>query len=320
MLEENIKFPMLPKSIRQPPMLPPGGVIGVVAPASPFDRRVFESGRAVLEGMGFQVRPGRGIFERQGYLAGSDRHRANELLAAWLDEGLDALICARGGYGSMRILPYLDFALLAKRAIPFIGFSDISAILQQLVFRMGLSAFHGPTVCSLADADEATRDSFLRMLTGGAEAATLAAGLHPLISGRASGVLVGGNLTTLCHLLGTPYAAGYRGCVLFIEDRGEAPYRIDRMLAQMKLAGCFEGLAGLVLGSFQDCGTDADINAIVSDVFGDLPIPVVAGLAAGHTQSNMTLPLGRPVLLDAEKGELVVTATDTEGRCDTVDI
>jgi muramoyltetrapeptide carboxypeptidase len=130
-------------------------------------------------------------------------------------------------------------------------------------------------------------------------------GKHRVLKpGKSQGLLIGGNLATLCHLLGTPFARSYENCILFIEETGEAPYRIDRMLIQMKLAGCFENLAGLVLGSFQDCGFGTQIDTLVRQLFDDSDVPVMAGVQAGHGNPNLTLPLGIMAELDADRGEL----------------
>jgi len=195
--------------------------------------------------------------------------------------------------------------------MPFIGFSDICTLHQQFLFQAGLVTFHGPTVCSLAEADEQTRSAFFETLTGDAPRQIVGDTPRMIAPGRSQGVLTGGNLTTLCHLVGTAYAPCYEGCVLLIEDRGEAPYRIDRMLVQMKMAGCFSGLAGLILGTFQDCGSMDDIIQIIGDVFGDLNVPLLAGFASGHTDRNLMLPLGVEVRLDADRGELTLLESPT---------
>lgn len=261
--------------------------------------------------MGFQTRTAEGIFASQGYLAGDDALRAAQLAAMWADERVDAILCARGGYGTLRILPWLNFQQMANRPLPFIGFSDICTLHQQFLFQAGLVTFHGPTVCTLAKADVQTRNAFFDILTGDAPRQIVADSPRMIASGQCQGILTGGNLTTLCHMVGTAYAPSYEGCVLFIEDRGEAPYRIDRMLVQMKMAGCFSGLAGLVLGTFNDCGTMDDIIHIIDDVCGDLNIPVLAGFAAGHTDRNMTLPFGVEVRLDTDRGDLTLLESPT---------
>lgn len=308
--EPTIAYPIPTQRIK-PRRLRPGATIGIVAPASPFESDVFDQGVAIVQAMGFETRLAQGISARQGYLAGDDAFRAAQLMAMWADERVDAVICARGGYGSLRILPLLNFQQMVARPMPFIGFSDICTLHQQFLFQVGLVTFHGPTVCSLVEADEQTRGAFFEALTGEVPLQIVAESPRVIAPGRSQGILTGGNLTTLCHLVGTAYAPSYEKCVLFIEDRGEEPYRIDRMLVQMKMAGCFRGLAGLILGTFKDCGSMDDIIHIIGDVFGDLDVPVLAGFAAGHTHRNLILPFGVEVRLDADRGELTLLESPT---------
>jgi muramoyltetrapeptide carboxypeptidase len=275
-------------------------VIGVAAPAGPFERPVFERGRRALCEMGFEVVVPPEAFAAAGFLAGPDAQRAalfNRLIS---DPAVDAVICARGGYGCLRILPHIDYDAAARDPKPVIGFSDVTALLWALYARAGLIGFHGPLVTTLADASAADRH-LLRSAVMDAERLHLgfedAVALRP---GTARGPLAGGNLTTLCHLLGTPYAPVFRDHILFLEERGEAPYRIDRMLTQMRMAGCFEGMRGLVLGSFTDCGDEAELRRVLAEAFDDADGPILAGVGAGHGEANATLPLGAEVVLDAD--------------------
>jgi muramoyltetrapeptide carboxypeptidase len=288
----------LPRALR------PGDTLGIVAPASAFDRRLFDAGIRVLESMGFKLLIPVEIFAKSGYLAGSDRQRADLIGRLFADPDVDGLICARGGYGTMRILPLLDADLIAAHPKIFVGFSDITALLSFLVVRCRMTAFHGPTVTTLGSAEKATRDQFLSVLTDPAALTLHAAAPHALQAGRASGRFFCGNLTLFAHLTGTPFQPDFDGCVLLVEDRGEAPYRIDRMLTQMRLAGCFDHLAGLALGSFTDCGSTDEVHRIFIDRLGDLKLPILAGFAVGHGQGNRTLPVGAAVLLDADAGTL----------------
>ncbi|MCJ8502381.1 S66 peptidase family protein [Desulfatitalea alkaliphila] len=293
-----------PSARRKPNALEPGDTIGIVAPASPFSVPDLARGVALLHAMGFATRLSGDLFARQGCLAGSDALRAAQLHTMFADDAVHAIMCARGGYGGLRLLQSLDYALIAAHPKPFIGFSDTTALHQAIRLKTGLVTFHGPMVCSLEPSDAAAGSALQQMLQAVAMGPPRIAGLRTLRPGRGEGILVGGNLSTLCSLIGTPFAQSYHGCVLFLEDRGERPYRIDRMLVQMKLAGCFEGLAGLVLGSFSDCGAGEEIDAIVRQLFDDRPIPIMTGLAAGHQNPNRTLPLGVTVVLDAGSGTL----------------
>lgn len=284
--------------------LQPGDIIGVVAPASPFPLQEMARGLSVLHAMGFATRLAEGLFDSKGFLAGEDGDRVAQLHAMFADDAVRAIICARGGYGALRILTALDYDLLRAHPKRFIGFSDTTALHQAIYLKTGLGTYHGPMVSTLARADVATRESLQHVLLGTVPAPVISDQHRVIHPGRARGVLVGGNLATIASLIGTPFAMRYRGCILFLEETGERPYRIDRMLVQLKLAGSLEGLAGLVLGSFTDCGVAKEIDAIMRQLFDDHPIPIMAGVAAGHGPSNLTLPLGVPAELDVDNGML----------------
>jgi muramoyltetrapeptide carboxypeptidase len=298
------------KTFRLPAHLSPGDAVGIVAPASPFDRPTFERGATAIEAMGYRPVFSEGLFSRHGYLAGSDRHRAQQFSRVFCDPQIKAVLCARGGFGSLRILPHLDYERIGRHTKIFIGFSDLTALLAALGRHAGLAAFHGPTVIGLADAARETLDSLAETLRLGIPGEIRPREGAVIRGGRASGPLVGGNLTTLCHLLGTPFSPEYRGAILLLEDRGEKPYRIDRKLAHMRLAGCFDGLAGVVLGEFVDCGDTDAIHCLVDDAVDDPAIPILAGLAVGHGGINLTVPMGFPAVLETEPRRLRFAAAD----------
>ena len=287
--------------IQLPARLKPGDKIGIAAPAGPFDRETFFRGIHILEEKGFEVFLPDGLLEAAAYLAGSDEHRAQIVNQLFADNSIDAIVCARGGYGSLRILPLLDYGVIAKNPKVFIGFSDITALLTVLCARCGLVTFHGPVVTSLSDAHELTLSSLFQTITSDGKLEIEVPNGITINPGTGSGILAGGNLATLCHLGGTPFAPNFANKILFLEDRAEAPYKIDRMLTQMKLAGCFADIAGIVLGSFEECGPVEDILAIIKDVLGDFQVPILAGLTAGHGQLNVTLPMGVEATLDADR-------------------
>lgn len=286
---------------RLPHRLKPGDTVAIAAPAGAFDHEVLYRGTRVLKQMGFKVLLPDGLFATEGNRAGSDRHRADLLNGLFADDSVDAIMCARGGYGTLRILPFIDYQAVEKNPKIFIGFSDISALLWSLFSRCGLVTFHGPLVTTLASAPEQTRLALRQALCGAETVEIRANAGTTLRAGSATGTVCGGNLTTLCHLVGTPFGVQFADKLLFIEDRGEAAYRIDRMLVQMKLAGCFDGLAGIFLGSFKDCGPMADILGIVADIFADAAVPILAGVSAGHGTSNLTIPMGIEATLDADR-------------------
>ena len=299
---------MNPKSYFEPVLpsaLKAGDTLGIVAPASPFDQPSFAAGVRVLETMGFNLSIPDDIFRKVGYLAGSDQHRAELLAQLFSDPDIDGIICARGGYGAMRILPLLDADTIALHPKIFVGFSDITVLLGFLVQSCRMVAFHGPTVTSLGKDDPATRHRLFSALTQSAPLSLAATQPQVILAGKATGHFLCGNLTLFSHLIGTPFQADFRGSILLIEDHGEVPYRIDRMLTQMVQAGAFDGLNGLALGGFSNCGSAEAVRHIVADRLGGLTIPMLAGFDVGHQAVNMTLPVGLPVELDTHAGTLI---------------
>jgi muramoyltetrapeptide carboxypeptidase len=293
-------YPANKKPIR-PPRLKPGDTIGIVAPAGPFDPKIFSQGLNTVESLGFRTRVSDEIFKKSGYLAGNDAHRARLVNRLFKDPAINAIFCARGGFGSLRILPLVDFDVIRENPKVFIGFSDITALLTVITTRSGLVSFHGPVVTTLARASEITCNTLLAAVSSDMPLEVQPAGGVVIRAGRAQGPLIGGNLTTLCHLLGTPFEPKFKQCILLLEDRGEAPYRIDRMLFQMKLAGCFENIAGLVLGSFKECGSLDGVYKIFEEHFEEIPVPILAGFDVGHGEQNLTIPFGIDAILDTDK-------------------
>ncbi len=293
----------------KPPALRKGDVIGICAPASP-PLRDGDLGRGIayLEGLGYRVELSRNLLRKNGYLAGTDRQRADDLNGLLRDRRVRAIVALRGGYGSMRILPMIDYAAVKRDPKIFVGYSDLTAL--QLAFRAkcGLVTFAGPMV-----AGEMSRglkgypeELFWRMVSDRRPLGRLRARLSTMRRGKARGPLIGGNLTMVSHLIGTPYFPRTRNCVLFFEEIGEKPYRIDRMLHQLKLAGAFRGAGAVVLGRFTDCVPDPrkpslSVSRVTGDVFDAPGVPVVCGLPHGHVAGSLTMPVGLPVILTAGK-------------------
>jgi muramoyltetrapeptide carboxypeptidase len=288
------------KPIR-PPRLKPGDTIGIVAPASPFDQDIFNQGLNILKSMGFRTVVPDEVFEKNGYLAGSDAHRAKLVARLFKDPSVNAIVCAKGGFGCLRILPLLDFNVMRENPKVFIGHSDITALLAAITAKSELVTFHGPVVTTLAEATEFTRHSMMAAISTDTHLELTPGNAVTIKSGRARNPVIGGNLTTLCHLLGTPFESRFDNHILLLEDRGEAHYRIDRMLSQMKLAGCFEGITGLVLGSFEECGAQDGIFQIFEEHFRDIGVPILAGFDVGHGKQNTTIPFGVDATLDTDK-------------------
>ncbi|MDL1968472.1 MAG: LD-carboxypeptidase [Deltaproteobacteria bacterium] len=290
--------------VLRPARLKPGDEIGIAAPASHFDMENYNHGVHVLESMGFCLSVLDDMFDRNRYLAGSDVHRANLLNKLFADSSIKAIVCARGGYGSIRILPLLDYNIIRNNPKIFVGFSDVSAILSAIYTKCGLVTFHGPMVTTLSNASQKTKKSMMATFLSDTKLEITIEKSIVLRHGSASGIVSGGNLATLCHLAGTPFQPSFKDHILFLEDRGEAAYKIDRMLTQMKMAGYFEGIAGLVLGFFEDCGKIKEVFSVIDNIFKDDDIPILSGLEAGHGRNNITIPFGITATLDSDSNLL----------------
>ncbi|HJL01191.1 MAG TPA: LD-carboxypeptidase [Polyangiaceae bacterium LLY-WYZ-15_(1-7)] len=295
-------------SLSPPPKfssLPPpsqGAVLRLVAPAGPFDRAAFERGVAFLRER-YELRYDEGIFAREGFLAGDDERRVAELRAALADPDASAIVAARGGYGATRLLPMLDPREVRRARKPLVGFSDLTA-LHALWARAGVRSIHGPMVAWLGDADLPARQAWVDAIEG--RHAPIE-GLRSLAARRpAVGALTGGNLAVLAALVGTPYAPPLGGSVLFLEEIGEAPYRVDRMLTTLRQAGWFDRVAGVLVGDFA-CPRgkhDVDVLDVVEERLAGLSVPVLAGVPSGHGEQNAPLPFGAVAALDPLRGRV----------------
>ncbi len=305
----------------KPPAIRAGDRLRVVAPASPFDRDRLARGVAEFERLGFHVDWRPDLFDRDGFLAGSDARRADELTEAFLDPQISGIVCARGGYGSMRLLPRLDLPRLAASPKVLLGFSDVTALLLAFL-REGLVTFHGPVVTGrMAEVglEPAERDAFRRAVMGPSATGVLGEG-RALVGGVADGPLVGGTLSLIVSLLGTPWFPELDGAILFLEEVGEKPFRVDRMLTQLDLAGVFSAVAGVALGRFSRCDNPADpsvpVESVLASRFRSCGKPVLAGLPFGHDGENRTLPVGIRARLDADAGRLVAMESAVTLRAD----
>jgi muramoyltetrapeptide carboxypeptidase len=273
-------------------------VVGVCAPASHFNREAFEAGVRLLEGRGFRLKFSPRIFERHGFFAGDDRARANELHELLEDPEVGAIIAARGGWGCLRILDHLDFALIRRKPKPFIGFSDVTTLLAALADRGRLRPLHGPTLTSLPIIDAASVDALCAALRGGPPAPLRPTEPRLVRPRRVAGRLAGGNLATLVSALGTPWFPKTEGRLLLLEERGEKPYVLDRMLTSLRLAGALNGVRAVLLGDFVQCGRPA--LAVVLAALEGLRVPVVSGYPVGHATRNMVVPIGGKAVLEAD--------------------
>jgi len=290
----------------QPPALRPGDKVGLIAPASSFNREAFLRGYDSLRQMGYEPVYAQDIFDRDIYFAGPAERRTHELLDYWRRDDIAALICVRGGYGSNYLLPQRDFDLMARRPKILVGCSDVTTLLTAIHDRTGLVGFHGPMVAK--DIADGSFDllSWNSSLTGIAAWDVPANGVEVLRQGTARGKLYGGCLSMLAASLGTPFEVETAGTILFIEDIGEKPFRIDRMLMQLRLAGKLEDVRGFVFGEMLDCappkGETYTLQEIIMRVLAPYEVPIVYGLKSGHvTRGNITLPIGVQAELAAEQ-------------------
>lgn len=296
-----------------PPSLARGDTIALVAPAGPVkEQDTFIAGIRLLREMGFQVKYNRELLATgAGYLAAADQVRAAEFNRMWADEEVKALLCVRGGYGSLRMIDMLDMELIRQRPKILIGYSDITVLLNVIFKETGLITFHGPMLTSLARSDRKSVELFLAILTGRPVSDIKTESLEVLRSGKATGCLLGGNLTTLVHLLGTSYESVWDRTILVLEDVDEAPYRIDRMLTQLRKAARLDRLRGLILGTFcaepfaedDECDYESVWNRSL-ELVGALNIPIWANFPVGHSARNNILPLGIEVEMDSAAGAL----------------
>jgi muramoyltetrapeptide carboxypeptidase len=287
--------------VLKPRALRPGDRIGIVAPASSFARESFDAGIAELRRLGYEPVYDDSVFARQRYTAGDAALRARAFRRAWQDPSIAGLMAARGGYGSVQLLPLLDAAEIRDTPKAFIGYSDTTSLLAWLTGQCGLTAFHGPMLDGrLARGESAyDLDTFTRVLTRAEPAGRIS---HPrletLHAGEAQGVLVGGTLTSLLASLGTPYAFDPpAGHILFLDEVAERPYRIDRMLTQLRLAGLLSRASAVVFGELPRCDEPGEGGPAIKDVVTDLLAgfggPVLFGLPSGHTSGAcLTLPFG----------------------------
>ena len=318
------KQPKSPLPLVKPSRLSKGDTIGLVTPASgPFEASTIWKTRARLENLGFKVKLAKHISETYGYLAGSDADRAEDLHAMFRDKAVRAIVALRGGYGSGRLLHYLDFDLIRKHPKILIGYSDITSILLMVYKLSGLVTFHGPV--GVSDFSEYTQKYFWGQLTttqpmGAIDFPKPDDPLLPpnltwtIHGGKATGPVVGGNLTLVCASLGTPYEIDTRGRVLFLEEVEEEPYSIDRMLTQLDNAGKLNEAVAIALGKCANCGPrkfnpgfdrTLSVEEVYWDRLGHLKKPILVDLPIGHISDKITVPLGVRVTVDADKRQFI---------------
>jgi muramoyltetrapeptide carboxypeptidase len=316
------RLPTPDSRIIKPARLKPGSVVGIISPAgATFVRENLDIVRDAVRGLGLEPKLAPHVLERYGYLAGQDRDRAADVNQFFADPKVAALLPITGGWGSSRILPYLDYELIRKNPKIIVGFSDITALILGVTARTNLVTFHGPNGFSSWNAEQT--DYFRRILFAGEslEFKNFKDGsdtdrlmqvkyrIQTINSGRAKGRLLGGNLSVLSAIVGSPYLPNLNGAILFLEDIGENIYRLDRMMTQLKLAGIFDKLAGFIFGQCPNCTPDADygsltLEEVVWNHIQPLKIPAWYGAAIGHIDTILTLPMGLEVEINAAKGTI----------------
>ncbi|HJW94320.1 MAG TPA: LD-carboxypeptidase [Thermoanaerobaculia bacterium] len=310
-----------PRASTKPKALAAGDTVGLVLPAtaaSAQDEIAFA--KEQMEAIGFKVVLGKHVYDRWGYFAGRDRDRADDINAFFADDAIAGIVCYTGGWGSPRVLPYLDYQLITRKPKVLMGYSDITALLNAIHRMTGLVTFHGPVGGSTFE--PYTLENFKRVVMTASPAGLLTPPskkpnelidrtnrIVKLAPGKARGALVGGNLTMVASVTGSIYAPDTAGRILFLEDTHEEPYRIDRMLTELALAGAFKNIAGFMWGRCTDCepkGNSFSLEEILRDRFASLGVPALSGLSFGHIEQKLTLPIGVMATIDGDAGTVSI--------------
>ncbi|MDX3568101.1 LD-carboxypeptidase [Streptomyces sp. ID05-47C] len=302
------------KDLLRPSRLTPGARVAVVAPSGPVVEERLQAGLDLLRGWDLDPFAAPHVLDRHGelgYLAGTDAERAADLQRAWCDPSVDAVICARGGYGAQRVVDLLDWdAMRAAGPKVFLGFSDSTTLHEAFAVRLGLVTLYGPVAAGIDFVKNARAQEHLRATLFAPETVrTLTSDGTALAPGRARGVTLGGCLALLATGYGTPHTRpGARGGLLLLEDVGERPYAVDRALTQLLRTGWLDGVAGIALGSWAQCGPYEELRPVLADRLGGLGLPVVEELGFGHCDGALTVPFGVTAELDADTGTLTLDA------------
>ncbi|AYN38542.1 LD-carboxypeptidase [Streptomyces dangxiongensis] len=300
------------KQLLRPGRLAPGARVAVVATSGPVPEERLQAGLDVLRGWDLDPVAGPHVLDRQaelGYLAGTDADRAADLQNAWCDPAVDAVLCARGGYGAQRVIDLLDWeAMRAAGPKILVGFSDVTVLHEAFATRLGLATLYGPMAAGVDFVKNTRAQEHLRATLFAPETVrVIASGGTALVPGRARGVTLGGCLCLLAAELGTPHARpSARGGLLCLEDVGEETYRLDRYLTQLLRAGWLDGVRGVLLGSWEGCADDARLRPLLADRLGGLGVPVVENVGFGHCAGASTIPFGVAAELDADTGTLTL--------------
>lgn len=307
----------------KPKALKKGDTIGLIAPSSPVYESTAKACIEWVKSAGYNVKWGESIFGSRGYLSGNDELRAYDINMMFQDEEVDAIFCIRGGYGTMRLLEMIDYDLVKNNPKIFVGYSDITALHTTFFQKTGLITFHGPMVAGFAKKglDKHSEDYMFRALMNPQPLGDI---INPpdipvraYNGGTAKGKIVGGNLSLLADTMGTPYEIDTKDKILFIEEVGERPYNLDRMLTQLKLGGKFKDAAGIVIGDWTDCEPEEKkesltIDEIIEDVVVPCGKPILSGYKIGHCWPNITIPIGVEAFIDCENLRFAITESAVE--------
>jgi muramoyltetrapeptide carboxypeptidase len=303
------------KKIR-PKRLKKGDTIGIVAPACHFIPEKFRKGIKRLKELGFNVKYDPIIFKKYWSLAGKDLSRANQINRMFADRTVKAIFCAQAGYGSIRTIPHLDKRIISRNPKIFVGYSDITVLLYYLQKAAKMIVFHGPVVSGEIheNTNPRTLDYLIKVISQPRPLGEITSpGIKCLRPGKATGQLIGGNLTLIINTIGTSYDLNTGGKILFLEDVGEDIENIDNCLTHLKLAGKLKKVKGIIFGKMKDCvdfsGATYSIKDVLNDLLGDIDIPVIYGFPSGHRKAgelNITLPLGVSTTIDADNRKIVI--------------
>jgi muramoyltetrapeptide carboxypeptidase len=310
--------------MNKPKALKIGGTVGLVAPSSAL-RQADGLGKSikVLEEQGFKLVMGESCGKKHGYLSGNDETRARDINRMFGDSTIDAVFCLRGGYGTPRILDKLDYKMIKQNPKIFIGYSDITAVHIALNQKCDLITFHGPMVASdmLGNFDEFSKESYLKAITSieplGQMNNPIGFDIKSMVSGKARGKIVGGNLSLIAATIGTTYEIDTKGKILFLEDVDEFTYSVDRMLTHLRLSGKLNDCEGIILGGFNNClpqyeGFDHTLMDVFNEIIVQAKKPTIYNFMAGHCSPKITIPLGAEALLDADSCTLIITESALE--------
>lgn len=316
--------PVQTPGVIKPPRLQPGDTVGLVTPATAtYQQEELDIARESLEGLGLKVKVGQHVLDRHGSLGGLDKDRAADMNRFFADASVKAVLPTRGGWGTARLLPLLDFDLIRRNPKILMGYSDITALLNGIHARTGLVTFHGPNAGGRWDEFSV---GYVRRILFGGETVTFdnpkgtsdrnvltqtENRIRVITPGTASGRLLGGNLTVLTAILGSPYVPSFDDAILFLEDVGEDWYRVDRMMTSLKLAGILPKIRGFIFGTCSECGPGEGFASLTpEEIFRDhiapLRVPAWSGAMIGHAQPQWTLPVGARVTIDASAGTVTM--------------